>query len=63
VEELGDTQTLYSAACANAAGNTTALATAECTRWRISNVTTVFTPSRNVDQSLWQLQIGLRYEW
>jgi outer membrane receptor for ferrienterochelin and colicin len=63
VEELGDTQTLYSAACADAAGNTTALATAQCTRWRISNVTTVFTPNRNVDQSLWQLQIGLRYEW
>jgi hypothetical protein len=62
-EELADTITLFNAACAGATGVADALGTVQCSTYRISNVQTTFIPNRNVDQSLWAMQVGLRYRF
>ncbi len=63
VEEFGDTIGLYNVSCAGATGLADNLGVAQCSRYRISNVTTVFSSNRNVDQSLWFMQVGLRYRF
>lgn len=66
VNEYGDTQTLYSVSCAdNTGSSSTALAAVSCTKYRISNSSTFFTnaPTRNLGRSLWQITVGLRYEF
>jgi hypothetical protein len=65
VEEYGDQQTLYAAACADAAGNVTNAGTLLCNRYRITNPSTILTnpKSRNVDRSRWQIQVGVKYEF
>jgi hypothetical protein len=65
VEEYGDQQTLYTAACADAAGLVNNAGTLLCNRYRITNPSTILTnpKSRNVDRSRWQIQVGVRYEF
>jgi hypothetical protein len=63
VEEFGDTINLYNVSCAGATGLADNLGVAQCSRYRISNVTTNFTSTRNVDASLWFIQVGLRYRF
>ena len=63
VEEFSDTIGLYNVSCAGATGLANDLGVAQCSRYRISNVTTVFNNNRNVDQSLWFMQVGLRYRF
>ena len=65
VEEYGDQQTLYAAACADAAGLVNNAGTLLCNRYRITNPSTILTnpKSRNVDRSRWQIQVGVKYEF
>jgi hypothetical protein len=65
VEEYGDQQTLYTAACADATGAVNNTGTVLCNRYRITNPSTILTnpKTRNVDRSRWQIQVGVRYEF
>lgn len=65
VEEYGDQQTLYTAACADATGAANNAGTVLCNRYRITNPSTILTnpKTRNVDRSRWQIQVGVRYEF
>lgn len=65
VQEYGETQTLFSVACADAAGVVTNAGTLACNRYRISNASTIITnpQTRNIDRSRWQIVLGLRYEF
>ena len=49
--------------CTDAAGVAIATTSAACPRYRYSNVLTSVTPTRNNAQSLWYLQVALRYEF
>ncbi|HQR91432.1 MAG TPA: hypothetical protein PLH31_19595, partial [Caulobacter sp.] len=64
VEEYGDSVTLARAACVSSTG--AALTTANnatCPAYVYSSVPSSVTKVRNVEQSLWTMQISLRYEF
>ncbi len=62
-QEFSDVNTLTRVACADATGAAIPTTSAACPRYRYSQVLTSVTPTRNNAQSLWYLQVGLRYEF
>lgn len=64
VEEYGDGVTLARAACVSATGTAlTSANNATCPAYIYSSVPTSVTKTRNVGQSLWTMQVSLRYEF
>jgi hypothetical protein len=62
-QEYSDVNTLTRVVCADAAGVAVPNTSAACPRYRYSQVLTSVTPTRNNAQSLWYLQVALRYEF
>jgi outer membrane receptor for ferrienterochelin and colicin len=62
-QEFSDVNTMTRVSCADATGVAIAATSAACPRYRYSNVLTSIVPTRNNAQSLWYLQVGLRYEF
>jgi outer membrane receptor for ferrienterochelin and colicin len=65
VEEYFDGNTLARVSCVTATGAALAAGTngAICPAYQYSNVATSVTKSRNIQQSLWYMQVSLRYEF
>ena len=64
VEEYGDSVTLARVACVSATGAAlTSANSATCPAYVYSSVPSSVTKVRNVEQSLWTMQISLRYEF
>jgi outer membrane receptor for ferrienterochelin and colicin len=65
VEEFSDTNRVVDVQCADANGVAAAVGSPVCARYRYSNASTTAT-TRTIDtnnRSVWQLQIGIRYEF
>jgi hypothetical protein len=65
VEEYGEFQTLYAVSCADATGAASSAGAVTCNRYRITSPSSLASaaPTRNIDRSRWQIQVGLRYEF
>lgn len=63
VEEYGDGVTLARVACANATTGAPLVGSADCPAYVYSSVPTSVTKTRNISQSLWTMQVSLRYEF
>ncbi|MBI1186557.1 MAG: hypothetical protein GC206_04385 [Alphaproteobacteria bacterium] len=63
VEEFPEDFRLFNVACAGADGVSDNDGVLSCNRYLISGVNTTQTMTRNLDESRWVIQIGLRYEF
>jgi outer membrane receptor for ferrienterochelin and colicin len=63
VAEYSDTLNLARVDCADATGAAVPTTSAACTRYRYSSVPTTISKTANNANSLWYIQVGLRYEF
>jgi outer membrane receptor for ferrienterochelin and colicin len=64
VEQFNDQTRIVSAQCADANGAVSPAGSPVCARYRYSNFNqTALVKDRNIDRSLWRLQVSLRYEF